>query len=119
MNNAKMWLVVKPTVGVPLFLSAVAVGSFAVHVAVLSNTSWVSDFLSGVEMGSGDQMAATQLELPTDPNAAQAAYVMPLEGGDMEVTIMMPDGTVTKGILQLPQTTASVDLDALQLPITQ
>jgi len=34
MNNAKMWLVVKPTVGIPLFLSAVAVGSFAVHVAV-------------------------------------------------------------------------------------
>ena len=41
MNNSKIWLVVKPTVGVPLFLSAVAVGSFAVHVAVLSNTSWV------------------------------------------------------------------------------
>ena len=35
MNNAKMWLVVKPTVGVPLFLTGVAVGSFAVHVAVL------------------------------------------------------------------------------------
>ena len=30
MNNAKMWLVVKPTVGIPLCLSAVAVGSFAV-----------------------------------------------------------------------------------------
>ena len=45
MNNAKMWLVVKPTVGVPLFLSAVALGSFAVHVAVLSNTTWVADFL--------------------------------------------------------------------------
>ena len=33
MNNAKLWLVVKPTVGVPLFLTGVAVGSFAVHVA--------------------------------------------------------------------------------------
>jgi light-harvesting protein B-800-850 alpha chain len=32
MNNAKMWLVVKPTVGIPLFLGAVAVGSLAVHV---------------------------------------------------------------------------------------
>jgi hypothetical protein len=54
MNNAKMWLVVKPTVGIPLFLGAVAVGSFAVHVAVLSNTSWVSDFLQGQPLGSGD-----------------------------------------------------------------
>ena len=39
MNNAKMWLVVSPGEGIPLFLSAVAVGFFAVHVAVLSNTS--------------------------------------------------------------------------------
>ena len=54
MNNAKMWLVVSPSVGVPLFLGAVAVGSFAVHVAVLSNTSLVSDFLSGQPLGSGD-----------------------------------------------------------------
>ena len=53
MNNAKMWLVVKPTVGVPLFLTAVAVGSFAVHVAVLSNTTWVADFLSGKPLGAG------------------------------------------------------------------
>ena len=28
MNNAKLWLVVKPTVGIPIFLSAVAVGDF-------------------------------------------------------------------------------------------
>jgi light-harvesting protein B-800-850 alpha chain len=52
MNNAKMWLVVQPTVGVPLFLAGLAVASFAVHVAVLSNTTWVADFLSGNEMGS-------------------------------------------------------------------
>ena len=58
MNNAKMWLVVKPTVGVPLFLTAVAVGSFAVHVAVLTNTSWVSDFLNGLPMGTTAQIAA-------------------------------------------------------------
>lgn len=119
MNNAKMWLVVKPTVGVPLFLSAVAVGSFAVHVAVLSNTSWVSDFLSGVEMGTGDQMAAADLELLDAPTAAQAGYVMPLDSGDMEVTIMLPDGTVTTGILQLPEVHASAAVDALPVPITQ
>jgi hypothetical protein len=52
MNNAKMWLVVKPTVGIPLFLSAVAIGSFAVHVAVLTNTSWVGDFLQGKPLGT-------------------------------------------------------------------
>jgi len=63
MNNAKMWLVVKPTVGVPLFLGAVAVGSFAVHVAVLSNTTWVSDFLSGNEMAANVTTEGTHLAI--------------------------------------------------------
>ena len=58
MNNSKIWLVVKPTVGIPLFLSAVAVGSFAVHVAVVSNTTWVSDFLSGQELGQGSALTS-------------------------------------------------------------
>ena len=98
MNNAKMWLVVKPTVGVPLFLSAVAVGSFAVHVAVLSNTSWVADFLSGQELGSGDQTAtATMLD---NPDAAKASYTAHKSDGTREITIIMPDGTPMKAILQ-------------------
>ncbi len=47
MIYGKMWLVVKPTVGVPLFLGAVAVGSFCVHLAIMSNTTWVKKFLNG------------------------------------------------------------------------
>lgn len=105
MNNAKMWLVVKPTVGVPLFLSAVAVGSFAVHVAVLSNTSWVSDFLSGQELGSGDQAA---LDLQQN-QTAQAGYVMP---GTDEVTIILSDGTPVKAILRPSEQHASADTGA-------
>ena len=106
MNNAKMWLVVKPTVGVPLFLSAVAVGSFAVHVAVLSNTSWVADFLSGQELGSGDQAAATMLK---STDTAKASYVMPSTDGSREVTIIMSDGTPVKAILQPSELHASAD----------
>ena len=98
MNNAKMWLVVKPTVGVPLFLGAVAVGSFAVHVAVLSSTSWVDDFLQGKELGSGDMAAATMLD--ADPNVAKASYVMPGADGAKEVMIVLPDGTTARAILQ-------------------
>jgi light-harvesting protein B-800-850 alpha chain len=47
MIYGKIWCVVKPSVGIPLFLSAVAVGSFAVHVALVTNTTWVKDFLNG------------------------------------------------------------------------
>jgi light-harvesting protein B-800-850 alpha chain len=100
MNNAKMWLVVKPTVGVPLFLTAVAVGSFAVHVAVLSNTTWVSDFLSGKALGG---IAA--LEAPV-PQVANAAYV---PSGTQEVLVVMPDGTTARAILQLPETVAALE----------
>ena len=80
MNNSKIWLVVKPTVGVPLFLSAVAVGSFAVHVAVLSNTSWVSDFLKGKPM----QMSAAVVQEGDVQNAS-------FDASDSNIVIL-PDG---------------------------
>ena len=47
MIYGKMWTVVRPTVGIPLFLGAVAVGSFSVHLALLTNTTWVKGFLEG------------------------------------------------------------------------
>ncbi|MEM6372423.1 MAG: light-harvesting protein [Pseudomonadota bacterium] len=106
MNNAKMWLVVKPTVGVPLFLSAVAVGSFAVHVAVLSNTGWVSDFLSGNELGSSAESAALMPQ--ADSGVAQASYVLPATDGSREVTIVMSDGTSVKALLQPPELHAAI-----------
>lgn len=47
MNQAKIWLVVKPTVGLPLFLGAVAVTSLLVHTAILNNTAWFPAFFNG------------------------------------------------------------------------
>jgi light-harvesting protein B-800-850 alpha chain len=79
MNNAKMWLVVKPTVGVPLFLSAVAVGSFAVHYAVLSHTTWVTNFLQG------KPMAQAALAVP------EKSALVKFEGTD-DATVILPDG---------------------------
>ena len=48
MNQGRIWCVVKPTVGLPLFLGAVSVTSLIVHVAVLSNSPWFQTFLKGV-----------------------------------------------------------------------
>ena len=108
MNNAKMWLVVKPTVGIPLFLSAVAVGSFAVHVAVLTNTSWVSDFLQGQPLGSGDRMSS--LAFPEDSTgSSKASFTASPDTMGQTVTIMLPDGTVTKAVLAMPDSLASAD----------
>jgi light-harvesting protein B-800-850 alpha chain len=107
MNNSKIWLVVKPTVGVPLFLSAVAVGSFAVHVAVLSNTSWVSDFLKGNPIGSSESAA-----LETDATTKHASFdAQALDGKAVLVTL--PDGTQARAVLELPATVAAAASAAL------
>ena len=47
MNQGKIWLVVKPTVGLPLFLGGVAVIALAVHTAILTNTTWYPAYYSG------------------------------------------------------------------------
>jgi len=99
MNNAKMWLVVPPAVGVPLFLGAVAVSSFAVHVAVVSNTSWVDDFLQGKPLGSGDEMAAMQV--PEQGTVmSQASYALELDNGAQEIVVILPDGTTARAVMQ-------------------
>ena len=68
MNNAKMWLVVKPSVGVPLLLGGVALGSFLVHVGIVSQSTWYQDYLAGRDMGSSAAMA--QAPMNTGPTVA-------------------------------------------------
>ena len=47
MNQGKIWLVVKPTVGLPLFLGSVALIALLVHFAVLSHTTWFAAYWNG------------------------------------------------------------------------
>jgi light-harvesting protein B-800-850 alpha chain len=47
MIYGKMWCVVKPAVGIPVFIAAVAISSFSVHLALTLNTTWVKGFLNG------------------------------------------------------------------------
>lgn len=68
MIYGKIWLVVKPSVGIPLMLSAVAVSSFAVHYALLTHTTWLPKYYEG---GSKATKAAA---LPS-PQAATLALV--------------------------------------------
>ncbi len=41
MIYGKIWCVVKPTVGIPLFLGAVALTSLFVHYQLITHTSWL------------------------------------------------------------------------------
>ena len=56
MNQAKIWLVVRPTVGLPLFLGTVLTISLLIHYAVLSHTTWMGGYWQG---GKG-KVAASQ-----------------------------------------------------------
>ena len=47
MNQSRLWLVVNPSVGLPLFLGGVVVMSLIVHFAILANTTWFPAFFNG------------------------------------------------------------------------
>ncbi|XWN31805.1 MAG: light-harvesting protein [Devosia sp.] len=48
MNQGRIWCVVNPTVGLPLFIGGVLVVSLIVHFVVLGHTEWFSAFIRGV-----------------------------------------------------------------------
>ena len=72
---------------------------------MLSNTSWVSDFLSGQPLGTGDEMAAANVV----PNAetSKAAYALDMGDGANEVTVILPDGSIAKAVLKREEVLAS------------
>jgi light-harvesting protein B-800-850 alpha chain len=47
MIYGKIWLVVKPSVGIPLFLGAVAITSLILHAGLLTQTTWFKAYWNG------------------------------------------------------------------------
>jgi light-harvesting protein B-800-850 alpha chain len=83
MNQGKIWLVVKPTVGLPAFLGGVAIISLCVHNAVLTHTDWYPAFYSGkakkvaeVSVPNKPTVLAA-VTLPADETAAPTAKAPP------------------------------------------
>ena len=70
MIYGKIWLVVKPSVGIPVFLGAVAVGSFAVHLALLTHTTWLPAYLNGGAATKAAAVEATVNQAAAPPSAA-------------------------------------------------
>ncbi len=59
----KIWTVVSPSVGIPLFLGAVAVTSFSVHLALVNNTTWIKAYHNG----AGAKPAAVAMAAAAPP----------------------------------------------------
>jgi light-harvesting protein B-800-850 alpha chain len=72
MIYGKIWCVVKPSVGIPLFLGAVAVSSFAVHYMLTTQTTWVKRFLNGSGAAAATAAAPTDTAAPPSVVAAAA-----------------------------------------------
>lgn len=102
MNNAKIWLVVKPTVGVPLFLTAVAVSSFAVHVSVMKYSKWLPEYYAGatVEKQSDVAMAVPGSNAVVVFDGA----VSLTSGGAQEGVVVLPDGRTARVVFTDPET---------------
>jgi light-harvesting protein B-800-850 alpha chain len=47
MTNGKIWLVVNPTVGIPVFFAGIVVASLSIHTAILLNSDFFPAFLKG------------------------------------------------------------------------
>jgi light-harvesting protein B-800-850 alpha chain len=63
MNQGRIWLVVKPTVGLPLFLGGVAAIAVLVHSAILTHTDWFPAYYNGHQKAK--PVAAAPVASPT------------------------------------------------------
>jgi light-harvesting protein B-800-850 alpha chain len=88
MNQGRIWCVVSPTVGLPLFLGSVALTSLAVHYCVLSNTTWMSSFFQGAA--------------PAKTSALETAKPLASNGsaGNEAFTITVAPASATDGAAQ-------------------
>lgn len=71
MIYGKLWLVVKPTVGIPLFLGGVAIGSFLVHYMLLTNTTWLKKYYEGKPATTAMADTPTATAAASPPTAKQ------------------------------------------------
>ncbi len=106
MNNARMWTVVNPTVGIPLFFIGVATTSLIVHTSVMKNSAFVAQFFSGQEMTG--EMAAVDADSAIQTASATNSIAASLDSG--EAFIVLPDGRTGRVIFDAPVTMASAPL---------
>jgi light-harvesting protein B-800-850 alpha chain len=99
MNQGRIWCVVNPTVGLPLFLGSVATISLLVHTSVMTNTDWMADYWQGAKPRTADSGAAsTAVAAVPQPGAGFAISVSPVqtEGGGTSFVVTVtpaPGGT--------------------------
>jgi light-harvesting protein B-800-850 alpha chain len=95
MNNGRIWCVVNPSVGLPLFLGGVAGIALIVHASILSNTTW----MKGYWAGSAGRAAPRADAQPAAPNA-NLAQATTDQGLSVSVTPVV-SGNVTSFVVTI------------------
>ena len=68
MNEGRLWLYVKPTIGIPLFFLGFMLAALSVHASILYNTTWFAAFFQG-----GAPVAVAVVAAPAAAPAMEAA----------------------------------------------
>jgi light-harvesting protein B-800-850 alpha chain len=117
MNQGRIWCVVNPTVGLPLFLGSVAVTSLIVHYSVLSNTSWFSSYWNGKAKVKAASVEPTPSVAMNSANGAPGLVisVAPVagNGANAETSYVI---TVAPKPVATAQAETSADATAARLP---
>ena len=99
MNQGRIWCVVNPTVGLPLFIGGVLTTSFIVHASVMTNTTWMSKFFEG----GGVKAASAETTI-----APVASNVVKTDQGYVITVTVAPD-----------QAGQAVQVSSLEVPAPQ
>lgn len=76
MNQGRIWCVVNPTVGLPLFIGGVAVTSLVVHASVMTHSTWVSKFFEGSAAAQAASAETTVSPLASNVTKTDQGYVI-------------------------------------------
>lgn len=104
MNQARIWCVVSPNVGLPLLLGSVAVTSLIVHASVMTHTTWMGNFWQGAAKAKSAEATPTgtgQVAAAT-PAPGVTVSVSPVAGADGKFLV-----TVSPAATDAPTQTAA------------
>lgn len=99
MNQARLWLVVNPTVGLPLLLGGVVTMSLLVHASVMTQTTWMAKFFEGGKAKSAMSSEAPPVAAAPVVNSGYSFTVTPSTDAKGQsaftITVTPADGSAT------------------------
>ncbi len=114
MNQGRIWCVVNPTVGLPLFLGSVAVTSLIVHYSVLSNAPWFGAYWAGHSKAKAASVESAPQPVAANSSNGAAGFVISVapvaaktDSAETSFVITLAAKPVTTARAEVPATAAA------------